>query len=93
MLQPFTTVLGVIYDEQGQPRSNLNDGLEATDGDRVTIEYAHHARSRTLSRQSGRQRWKGDAQPPRVGFSRGFARPPWIPATTRYSAPRAAARL
>jgi hypothetical protein len=31
-------VLGVIYDEQGQPLSNFNDALEATGGNRVTFD-------------------------------------------------------
>lgn len=31
-------VLGVIYDEQGQPLSNFNDALEATGRDRVTFD-------------------------------------------------------
>jgi VWFA-related protein len=31
-------VLGVIYDEQGQPLSNFNDALEATGGDRLTFD-------------------------------------------------------
>jgi hypothetical protein len=31
-------ILGVIYDEQGQPLSNFNDALEATGGNRVTFD-------------------------------------------------------